>query len=144
MYHGKFVAEGIVYPTDAKVDVLFGNQLATKIGIYVGGVSPMLPGDIDKCDDKKWTLGAPMVEEQWGSEIADKVTKAVQGVLSENLELPKSTFCNVANTEFKIKLKGDVVPKFVRQYPVPEALIPQVVSRIEEWMENDWTEVVKV
>ena len=103
----------------------------------------MLPGEMVSCDDKKWTQGAPMVEEQWESKIADKVTKAVQEVLSKNLELPKSTFCNVVNTEFQIKLKGGVVPKFVRQYPVPQALIPQVVSRIQEWMENDWTEIVK-
>ena len=94
-------------------------------------------------DDKTWLKTKLIAEEQWGQEVSDIVTQATSSAMKENADLPDSTFCNVKNMEFNINLKSEARPIFVRQYLIPEALIPKVVERVHEWMANKWTEIIR-
>ena len=60
--------------------------------------------------------------------------------MEANSKLPDSTFCNIAGTEFEIKLKKDAVPVFTRQYPIAVAVIPSVCERVSTWLNNCWVE----
>ena len=84
--------------------------------------------------------GAPQLSEKTipdkeREDVLSKVSKAIQ---SNNERVPKNSFCTLEGCEFVIDLKEGTRPTFTRQYGCPEALLPLVKQRMNEWWEAAW------
>ena len=51
--------------------------------------------------------------------------------------MPVSSTCKLEDSVLSINT-GDAKPSWVRQYPIPQALIGRVLKRIQEWADNGW------
>jgi predicted aspartyl protease len=58
-------------------------------------------------------------------------------VIEDNINLPSSSVCKLENSELSINT-GDNKPSWIRQYPIPQALIEKVKERIQLWKDNKW------
>jgi len=60
-----------------------------------------------------------------------------RSVLNDNLNLAVGSVCKLPDSELAIDT-GDNKPFYKRQYPIAPALMPQVRTRVQEWIDNGW------
>ena len=65
----------------------------------------------------------------------NKIPEEQKKVLEDNINLPPSSVCKLSNSVLSINT-GDSKPSWIRQYPIPQALMEKVKERIELWKVN--------
>ena len=132
----------LCYELDCGVDALLDHETALALGVKVENIPLHFPGSIPpRTDDLAWVRERKVfAETQWEEADVRLVYEATKEAMEANSKLPDSTFCNIAGTEFEIKLKKDAVPVFTRQYPIAVAVIPSVCERVSTWLNNCWVE----
>ena len=131
-YSGSWGIEGVV-----------PRRLGERLGVRISGLPSYFVDKIVKKVDEEWVKGEDegrdvfkesLLPEKDRQLILDGIKKAME----ENGKLPINTQCNLPNSKFRIELIEGTHPVYWTQYTIPEAVMPQVLERAGEWLENQW------
>ena len=120
----------------SNVELIIGRDLCWKLGIQLSNVPLLFPNQMEKINStkkEKIKTGIDLPPGVGKDGIAEEWKK----ILEDNLKLPVSSVCRLEDSELAINT-GDSKPSWIRQYPIPQALMERVRKRIQEWIHNGW------
>ena len=135
---GKYTAHSNIEVANLSNNIFFliEMDLIGKIGIKVGNlpfVWPNSPNIQRSVPLKKQEEPAQLPPEIGHDGIADEW----RDVINDNLQLPVSGVCTLSDSTLSIET-GDNKPSWIRQYPIPQALMDKAKTRVNEWITNGW------
>ena len=111
--------------------MLLGMDLFGKLGFSLNNLPFSWP------EEKKVEIEVHVVKEAPEIDLPsgvglDGIAEEWHQVLSDNAALPEGNVCRLTEAELGIPT-GDSKPVYVRQYPIPHALMSRVRDRVEQW-----------
>ena len=112
------------------IKFIIGMDLFNKLGFQLHNIPFSWPENKKQIKPKKTEEIEEMVEN-------DGIVDEWRDVIEDNLRLPVNSTCKLPDATLSIET-GDVKPSWVRQYPIPQALINKVKDRVQLWKNNGW------
>ena len=120
------------------VQLLIEMDTFSTLGFQLNNVPITWPEEVMEMEEKK--RKKDLVEQELPSNVDENgIATEWKKVLKDNLRLPISSVCKLPDSVLAINTE-DAKPVYIRQYPIPQALVERVVERVETWEKNGWIE----
>lgn len=123
-------------------DILLGNDILPKLGIYLSGVAHACPDDSRKELSQFENVNYDLKNEynlenaDYGTpEVRKKLLESIQDALNENTQIKPDAVCSMQESVVQIPI-DDPSDCFVRQYPLPVNAHNEIKAQLKEWIDN--------